>query len=160
VAHGLLYHYFSSKEEVLQTVFRETWSAMLETVRSVEESSDSAREQLRKVIAIVLGSWRNDPDLIRVLVREVTRSPQLAGEIQDVEDALSALERIVRRGQEQGQFRTDLDPRLSASIVYGALEEILTGWVLGHLPDRDEDVERAAQTVVLVVCDGLVAAAK
>lgn len=157
VAHGLLYHYFSSKEEVLQTVFRETWSAMLETVRSVEEASDSAREQLRKVVAIVLGSWRNDPDLIRVLVREVTRSPQIAGEIQDVGDALSALERIVRRGQEQGQFRAELDARLSASIVYGALEEILTGWVLGHLPDGDEDVERAALTVVSVLCDGIVA---
>ena len=36
VAHGLLYHYFSSKEEVLQTVFRENWGALIERFRAVE----------------------------------------------------------------------------------------------------------------------------
>ena len=42
-----------------------------------------------------------------------------------------------------GEFRADLEPRLARWIVYGALEEILTGWVLGQLPDGDEDVARA-----------------
>ena len=67
----------------------------------------------------------------------------------------AALQRIVQRGQESGEFRADLDPRLAALIVYGALEEILTSWVMGQLDDSDEDVDRAEQAVVGLVRDGL-----
>ena len=118
VAHGLLYHYFPSKEELLATIFRDTWRALLEALREVEESDEPAREQLRKLAAIVLRTWRREPDLVRVIVREVARGPQLTREI----------------------------------------DEILTGWVLGQLPDREEDVARAERAVVDVVAGGLLGA--
>ena len=157
VAHGLLYHYFDSKEEVLQTVFRETWADFLGAVQAVEAQEADTREQLRKVTALVLRSWRDDPDLVRVLVREVARSPQLAHEMNETDEAFEAFARIVARGQERGEFKPDLEPRLVAGIVYGALEEILTGWVLGQLPDTDEDVARAERTVIDVLCNGIAA---
>src|SRR5919204_2102268 len=100
VAHGLLYHYFDSKEELLETIFRSTWTLMLDTIRGVEELGEPAREQLRKVAAIVLRSWRDTPDVIRVLVREVARSPHLQEEIGEVEQAFEALERLIVKGQE------------------------------------------------------------
>ena len=158
VAHGLVYHYFSSKDALLETIFRETWSAMLGSVREVEESGEPATEQLRLVCAIVLRTWRRDPDLVRVLVREVTRTPHIGQEIGEIEQAFAAIERIVAQGQERGELRADLDPRLAASILYGALEEILTGWVFGQLPDGDEDVAAAERTVVQVLCTGLAVA--
>jgi AcrR family transcriptional regulator len=157
VAHGLVYHYFSSKVELLETIFRETWTALLGALREVEESGEPAPEQLRLVAAIVLRTWRRDPDLVRVLVREVTRSPQLGEEVDEIAEAFAAIERIVARGQERGELRSGVDPRLAAVIVYGALEEILTGWVLGQLPDGDEDVAAAERAVVAVVCGGLAA---
>ena len=159
VAYGLLYHYFGSKEEVLETVFRETWAAMLDAVHGIESTDAPAREQLRKVAAVVLGTWKVSPDLIRVLVREVTRSPQIQHEIEEIAGAFEALERIVRRGQDQGEFRATLDPRLASWVVYGALEEILTGWVIGQPPADDEEVAAAVRTVVEILCDGLVAQA-
>src|SRR5438067_3862904 len=67
VAHGLLYHYFVSKEQVLETVFRDTLTEVLNAFASVEESGEPAREQLRNVAAILLRAWRRDPDLVRVL---------------------------------------------------------------------------------------------
>jgi TetR/AcrR family transcriptional regulator, fatty acid metabolism regulator protein len=156
VAHGLLYHYFESKEQLLRTVFSETWAALLAAVRDVEQSGEPAREQVRRVAAIVLRTWGRDPDLVRVLVREVTRSPQLQHEVDEIGQAFAALRRIVEAGQEQGELRRDIDARLAAIIFYGALEEILTGWVLGQLPDGEEDIARAEQAVVGVLCDGLV----
>jgi AcrR family transcriptional regulator len=156
VAHGLLYHYFKSKEEVLETVFRDTWTEVLDAFTVVEESDDSPREQLRHVAAILLRAWRRDPDLVRVLVREVARSPQVQSKVDELGQAFKAIERIVAGGQAEGAFRSDLDARLLSWIFYGAIEEILTGWVLGQLPDGDEDVARAEQTVVAVLCEGLV----
>jgi TetR/AcrR family fatty acid metabolism transcriptional regulator len=155
VAHGLLYHYFSSKDEVLATIFRETWTDLLGAVDDVEKSGEDAREQLRQVAAILLRSWRRNPDLVRVLVREVTRTAEVERRVGEIDAAFEALERIISRGQSAGQLREDLDPRLAAVVFYGALEEILTGWVLGQLPDGDDDIARAEQTVVEIVSGGL-----
>jgi TetR/AcrR family transcriptional regulator, fatty acid metabolism regulator protein len=155
VAYGLVYHYYGSKEALLEAIFKETWGAMLETIKSVEQLDELAPEQVRKVTQIVLRTWKRDPDLVRVLVREVTRSSQLQHETHDIDLAYKALQRIVERGQETGQFRSDVDARLTATIWYGALEEILTGWAFGQLPDGEEDVMRAEQAVVEIVTGGL-----
>jgi TetR/AcrR family transcriptional regulator, fatty acid metabolism regulator protein len=155
VAYGLVYHYYESKETLLEAIFRETWGAMLETVRSVEQLDEPAHEQVRKVTEIVLRSWKRDPDLVRVLVREVTRSTQVQAETDEIDLAYQALQRIVERGQENGEFRADLDARLTATIWYGALEEILTGWAFGQLPDRDDDVARAERAITEIVTGGL-----
>ena len=97
-----------------------------------------------------------DPDLVRVLVREVTRSSHLQRRIDEIDQAFAGLERIIARGQEEGEFRADVDPRMVSYVFYGALEEILTGWVLGQLDDGDEQIALAEQTVIEVVCGGLV----
>ena len=158
VAHGLLYHYFDSKDELLETIFRNTWTLMIDTIKGVEALDDPARETLRKIAAIVLRAWRDTPDIVRVLVREVTRSPHLQQEIGETEQAFAALERVIRNGQDAGEFREDVDPRFASFIFYGALEEILTGWVMGQLPDGEEDVRLAERTIVEMLCDGLLAA--
>jgi AcrR family transcriptional regulator len=155
VAYGLVYHYFGSKEAVLETIFRETWRAMLTAIDAVEELGEPAPEQVRKVAAIVLRTWRDDPDLVRVLVREVTRSPQLQNEIDEIALAFATLERIIERGKTEGSFRADLDSRVAALMLYGALEEILTGWVMGQLPDSDEDVRAAERAVAATFARGL-----
>lgn len=156
VAHGLLYHYFTSKDELLQTIFKNTWTLMLDTIRGVESiEEDPARETLRKVAAIVLRAWRDTPDIVRVLVREVARSPHLQEELGETEQAFEALERVIRNGQEAGEFRDNVDARFASFIFYGALEEILTGWVMGQLPDSEDDIRRAERTVVEMLCDGL-----
>ena len=155
VAHGLLYHYFTSKDEVLEAVFRDAWGDVLVAFKAIEESDASPREQLGHVAAILLRSWRRNPDLVRVLVREIGRSPQVQRQVDELGQAFTSIERIVAHGQCEGMFRSDLDARLLAWIFYGAIEEILTGWVLARLPDCDEDVSRAERTVVHVVCEGM-----
>jgi AcrR family transcriptional regulator len=154
VAHGLLYHYFDSKDELLETIFHDTWAELLVAMREVEESAAPAREQLHGVAAILLRSWRRDPDLVRVLVREVARSPHLQKRLMEVGEAFAAIQRMIERGQSDGDFRTDLDARLASFVFYGALEETLTGWAFGQLPDDDEQVALAEATIVDVVCGG------
>jgi TetR/AcrR family transcriptional regulator, fatty acid metabolism regulator protein len=155
VAHGLLYHYFPSKEDVLRTIFRDSWSRLIAALHGIEAAGGPAPEQLRRVAAVLLRSWRDDPDLVRVLVREVARSPHLSEQVDEVREAFLVIERVIARGQAEGSFRPDLDARLASWIVYGSLEELLTGWVLGQLPEGDEEVARAERTVIDVVCGGL-----
>ena len=58
VAHGLLYHYFPSKEEVLQTIFRENWGQLIERFRAVEAADEPAGEKLEGIAKILLRTCR------------------------------------------------------------------------------------------------------
>jgi TetR/AcrR family transcriptional regulator, fatty acid metabolism regulator protein len=155
VAHGLLYHYFSSKEEVLRTIFVENWGQLIARFRAVEESDEPAAEKLEGIAKILLRTWRNDPALVTVMVRDVARSEQLQGQVVEVREAFAIVERVIVAGQASGELRRDVDPRFASWIVYGGLEEVLTGWVLGGLPDSEADVTTAETTAIELALRGL-----
>jgi TetR/AcrR family transcriptional regulator, fatty acid metabolism regulator protein len=155
VAYGLVYHYFGSKDAVLEAVFREQWGRLLAAVALAEETGEQAVEQLELVVKIVLRTWRDDPDLVRLLVREITRSPHIQDELDEIGQAFASLQRIVERGQHEGTLRAELDPQIAAWMLYGALEEVLTGWVLGQLPDDAAAVAAAEREVIGTLVGGL-----
>jgi len=155
VAYGLVYHYYGSKDAVLEAVFREAWGRLLAAVALAEETGTDAAEQLELVVKIVLRAWRDDPDLVRLLVREVTRNPHIQDELDEIGQAFASLERMIRRGQADATFRADLDPKLASWMLYGALEEVLTGWVLGQLPDDTVAVGAAEREVTGTIVGGL-----
>ena len=155
VAHGLLYHYFASKDDVLRTIFVENWGALIARFRAVEASDEPAPDKLEGIAKILLRTWRNDPALVTVMVREVARSQQLQDRVDEVREAFAIVERVIEEGQASGDFRRDVDPRLASWIFYGGLEEVLKGWVLGQLPDSEEDVGRAERVAVEMVSRGL-----
>jgi TetR/AcrR family fatty acid metabolism transcriptional regulator len=155
VAHGLLYHYFASKDDVLRTIFLENWGALIARFRAVERSEQPAPAKLEGIAKILLRTWRNDPALVTVMVREVARSPLLQDRVDEVREAFAIVQRVIEEGQASGAFRSDLDARLASWVFYGGLEEVLTGWVLGQLPDSEDDVGRAERTAIEISLRGL-----
>ena len=155
VAHGLLYHYFASKDDVLRTIFVENWGQLIARFRAVAVANEPAGEKLEGIAKILLRTWRNDPALVTVMVREVARSHQLQDRVDEVREAFAIVQRIVEEGQAAGVFRRDVDARLASWLFYGGLEEVLTGWVLGQLPDGEDDVATAERTAVDVALRGL-----
>ena len=154
VAHGLLYHYFKSKDEVLEAVFHDNWSLLLARIASVEETDERAADQLRHITAIVLRTWLHLPDVVRVVIREFGRSPELSERIGDLAQPINSIARVIERGIERGEFK-NVDPRVAATVVYGSIDELLTAWVLDRLPSGEEDVAAAEQTLVEVSLRGL-----
>lgn len=155
VAHGLLYHYFKSKDQVLEAVFHENWSILVARIESVEETDEPAADQIRHIAAIVLRTWLHLPDVVRVVIQEFGRSPELGERIGELTLPIDALRRVIARGIERGEFRKDIDPAFAATVVYGSIDELLTAWVLGRLPSDEEAVARAEQTLVEVILLGL-----
>ncbi len=155
VAYGLVYHYYGSKDAVLEAVFVEAWGRLLAAIQIAVDSDASPPEQLGLVVKIVLRSWRDDPDLVRLLVREVTRSPHITDELDEIGRAFAGLQGVIERGQQDGTLRTDVDARIAAWMLYGALDQILTGWVLGQLPDDADAVLAAEREVIATFVGGL-----
>jgi TetR/AcrR family transcriptional regulator, fatty acid metabolism regulator protein len=157
VAYGLLYHYFPSKEEVLNTLFLERWGVMLEMIREVDRKPVAVREKLGAIASFIIDSYRHDPDLMKVIIVEVTRAANSFGQthLGQIREAYRMIGEIVTKAQQEGIFKADIDAEFAAMTFYGAIEQVLTGWIFGLLPQDDEDLERAKQMVVETVCGGL-----
>jgi TetR/AcrR family fatty acid metabolism transcriptional regulator len=157
VAYGLLYHYFPSKEEVLNTLFLERWGVMLEMIREVDRKPVPVREKLGAIASFIIDSYRHDPDLMKVIIVEVTRAANSFGQthLGQIREAYRLIGEIVTKAQQEGIFKADIDAEFAAMTFYGAIEQVLTGWIFGLLPQGEEDLERAKQLVVETVCGGL-----
>jgi AcrR family transcriptional regulator len=157
VAYGLVYHYFSSKDEVLNELFSERWSLLLGAIDEIDRSKGSPREKLGGVAAFIVDSYRYDPELMKVIIVEVTRAANSFGRthLPEIRSAYESIAKIVADGQEEGVFRRDVDPSFASMSFYGAIEQLLSGWIFELIPADAADYERAKQLVVGTICDGL-----
>jgi TetR/AcrR family fatty acid metabolism transcriptional regulator len=158
IAYGLVYHYFKNKEEVLNSIFRERWSAFLDAIRLYHESPLSTREKFTNICFYLINSYNLRPDLMEVLILEIARSSKFLQEshIEEFSEAFRLLEAIIKDGQARGELQADADPQLAAYIFLGAIELILTGYVLSTLKSRDvRTYQKVAETVVDVFLRGI-----
>jgi TetR/AcrR family fatty acid metabolism transcriptional regulator len=157
VAYGLVYHYFASKDEVLDTLFLERWNVMLELIREVDAEPLPVRDKLRAIASFIVDSYHHDPDLMKVIIVEVTRAANSFGQthLGEITAAYELIGEIVTKAQAEGVFRADIEARFAAMAFYGAIEQLLTGWIFGLLPQGEEQFERAKWLVVETVCGGL-----
>ncbi len=157
VAYGLVYHYFASKDEVLDTLFLERWNVMLELIHQVDAEALPVREKLSAIASFIVDSYQHDPDLMKVIIVEVTRAANTFGRthLPEIRAAYDMIAGIVTKAQEEGVFRSDIEARFAAMAFYGAIEQLLTGWIFGTLPQEPEDFERAKWLVVETICGGL-----
>ena len=163
VAYGLVYHYFSSKEQVLDTLFLERWNIMLELIREVDAASSPegeaipVRDKLRAIASFIIDSYQHDPDLMKVIIVEVTRAANSFGNthIATIREAYDLIGGMIAKAQAEGVFKQEIEARFAAMAFYGAIEQLLTGWIFGLLPQGDDYFERAKWLVVETVCGGL-----
>jgi AcrR family transcriptional regulator len=157
VAYGLVYHYFQSKDEVLDTLFLERWNVMLEAIAETDAQAIPAREKLHAIASFIIESYRHDPDLMKVIIVEVTRAANSFGAVHlaKISEAYGQISGIVEQAQQRGEFRDSVSAEFAAMAFYGAIEQVLTGWIFGTLEEGDEAYEHAKDYVVETICDGL-----
>jgi TetR/AcrR family transcriptional regulator, fatty acid metabolism regulator protein len=157
VAYGLVYHYFRSKDEVMNELFTERWSLLLAAIDEVDRGDGSGREKLDAVAGFIIDSYRHDPELMQVIIVEVTRAANSFGRthLPEINKAYEAIEKIITDAQKAGTFRAEVDPRLASMFFYGGIEQLLSGWVFELIPAGDGDFDRARETLVDSMCGGL-----
>ena len=157
VAYGLVYHYFSSKDEVLDTLFLERWNVLLEAIRETDRQDISPREKLYAIASFIVDSYRHDPDLMKVIIVEVTRAANSFGQthLAQIREAYALIAGIVEAAQREGEFKRTVSAEFAALAFYGAIEQVLTGWIFDLLPRGDEEYEQAKSFVVETICGGL-----
>jgi TetR/AcrR family transcriptional regulator, fatty acid metabolism regulator protein len=157
VAYGLVYHYFRSKDEVLDTLFLERWNVMLDVIRELDGQELAARDELYAISSFIVDSYRHDPELMKVIIVEVTRAANSFGQthLDKIREAYDLIAGIVERAQAEGAFKDTVTPRFAAMAFYGVIEQVLSGWIFETLPQGDDEFEEAKALVVETICGGL-----
>ena len=157
VAYGLVYHYFNSKDQVLNELFLERWSLLLVAIEEAEKTEGRHREKLGAVAGFIFESYRYDPDLMKVIIVEVTRAANTFGRthLAEIREAYARIAAIVATAQAAGDFRREITPQFAAQTFYGAMEQLLTGWIFDSADRGEPDFEQAKAMIVDMICVGL-----
>jgi hypothetical protein len=130
---------------------------MLAAIAEADASDRAAEEKLEAVAGFIIDSYRHDPELMKVIIVEVTRAANTFGRthLGKIRDAYAGIAAIVAGGQAEGRFRSEITPEFAAQAFYGSMEQVLTGWIFESAPVGDADLERAKSMIVDTICRGL-----
>jgi TetR/AcrR family transcriptional regulator, fatty acid metabolism regulator protein len=153
VAAGTVYLYFRSKDDLLVSIFERTMREGLALGRqSIADISDPA-ERLRRLARghlARLGQNRSLAVVFQVELRQSTKFMQRFSSTL-VRDYLGLIREAIADGQRAGVFRDDVSPTAAAKILFGALDEMATNWILSR---RRYSLEAEADTVVDLFLNG------
>ncbi|MDQ3721216.1 MAG: TetR/AcrR family transcriptional regulator [Actinomycetota bacterium] len=158
VAYGLVYHYFDSKEEILNTLFTERWRLMLDAIAEIDARQEvPVRDKLYLVASFIIDSYHHEPDLMKVIIVEVTRAANSFGRLHldKIREAYDGIAAIVEGARRDGSFKEDISSEFAAMCFYGAIEQLLSAWIFDLMPRTEEEFERAKGLVVDAICGGL-----
>ena len=157
VAYGLVYHYFDSKEQMLNELFTQRWSLLLAATEEADREGGTSREKLAAVAGFIIDSYRHDPDLMKVIIVEVTRAANSFGRthLAEINQAYELVAKIVAEAQAAEEFRDDVSAEFVSLVFYGAIEQLLTRWIFDGVALSDAEAERSKQLIVETICAGL-----
>ncbi len=158
VAYGLVYHYFKSKDGILDEVFLERWDLMLDVIQAAHDDETlSPREKLHKVATFIVESYARQPDVMQVVIVEVTRQANTFGRRHwsKIQEAHAGIARIVASAQERDELRSDIPAELAGIVFYGGIEQLLTAWIFSLMPAEREDRDAAVNGLIETIFGGL-----
>jgi TetR/AcrR family fatty acid metabolism transcriptional regulator len=145
VADGTVYLYFKNKEEILMKAINTAFDGFMRHARIELEKIPSPAARLRRLASLhfdALGSNRNMAVVFQMELRQSTRFIAEFSHHQMVE-YLGLVRAAIREGQERGEFRRDMPEKFAANCFFGAIDEMVTSWVLSeheHPPTNVADV--------------------
>src|SRR5512132_158153 len=132
VADGTVYLYFKSKEDILHSIFDRSVEDALDAARKQIEPVTDPRERLRQIALLHLERLGADRGLAVVFQVELRGSTKFMQEFSAAGFAeyLNVIRTTVEEGQRAGVFRPELNAKVVAKILFGALDEMATNWIL------------------------------
>jgi TetR/AcrR family fatty acid metabolism transcriptional regulator len=155
VADGTIYLYFKNKDDVLITIFEDGIQQLLVILREVAAADAPFDERITRIIELQLGLLEEQRDLAEVITVNLRQSSNLLKQYAAplFMEYIDVIAGLVREGQKQGAFRKDINARVVARALFGALDAILLTWALGEADPAS--LRKAASHCASLVLEGL-----
>ena len=150
VAYGLVYHYFSSKEEILDTLFLDRWDVMLGAIADADAQTARRGRSCTRSPRSSSTPTATTRELMKVIIVEVTRAANTFGRthLAKIREAYADRRDRRRAPRRDGVFRAEITPEFAAQAFYGSVEQVLTGWIFDTVPVGEAELERAKTLIV------------
>ncbi len=141
VADGTLYLYFENKDDLLLKILDEIMDRFHQEGMEVLERVASPLDGIRAIAELHLKNLGADEDLACIFQIELRHNARLMRIFSETKlrRYFSIVEGLIREAQKQKQIRAEINPWITAKILFGALDEMATNWVLRkkdyHLAD-------------------------
>ena len=159
IAAGTIYLYFKTKDEILVTLFREKMAEWVAVVRREIAGEPDAVGKVRKLVGLHFDVLEQNPDLAEVLQVELRQGHKFfrGASAQEVSAYFDLIASVLEEGIAAGHFRHDLPVKVATKMLFGAMDQVATSWVLGKRGYRLTDSAEAVATIFLkgVVRDGV-----
>jgi TetR/AcrR family transcriptional regulator, fatty acid metabolism regulator protein len=153
VAAGTVYLYFRSKDDVLVSIFERTMREALADGRAGVADIRDPRQRLQKLARLHLARLGRDRNLAIVFQVELRQSTKFMERLSStlLRDYLGLIRSAIADGQREGMFRSHLNPTAAAKMLFGALDEMATNWILSK---RRYQLEAEADAVLDLFING------
>ena len=154
VADGTVYLYFKNKEEILMTAINTAFDAFMKHARTELEKLASPAERLRRLALLHLDALGSNRNLAVVFQMELRQSTRFLSEFSHhhMIEYLTLVRNAIRDGQASGAFRREMPDKVAANCFFGALDEMVTSWVLN---DHEYRLANVADAVVDLFLNGM-----
>lgn len=134
VADGTVYLYFKNKDDLLTSIFSTAMDEFIRRARSELARLSDPRDQLRHFARLHFECLEHDRDMAIVFQVELRQSTKFMEQFSTTKLAeyFQIIRQIIEAGQLSGLFRPQLNSRLVAKILFGALDEMATNWVVSR----------------------------
>jgi len=156
IAAGTIYLYFDTKEEILITLFREKMAGFVETVRQAIAEEHDAVAKLRRLVRLHFQILEDNPELAEVVQVELRQGQKLfrGPANQEIAAYFALIASVLEEGAVAGRFSADLPVKVATKMLFGAMDQMATSWVLGK---RGYHLVSTADTVVDIFLQGVAA---
>ena len=158
IAHGLFYHYFPGKEDLLIGIFNNSWEAMIRYIGRINETIENPYEKIKAVIMYIFGSFEKDPELMKIMIMDVPRLEKFYNDTNQkiYHRFFVDIAEIVREGQKQGLIRNDLDGEVIAYVIHGAVDSVIRQYVYNpKYYNKEVSVKDAESQIFNILLTGI-----
>jgi TetR/AcrR family fatty acid metabolism transcriptional regulator len=159
IASGTIYLYFKTKEEILVTLFREKMAAWVALVRGEVARETDPVAKIRRIVALHFTMIERNPDLAEVVQVELRQGQKFfrGASAHEVSAYFGVITDVLEEGIAAGRIRKDLPAKIATKMLFGAMDQLATSWVLGKRAYRLSDAAEPVATIFLkgVCADGV-----
>jgi TetR/AcrR family fatty acid metabolism transcriptional regulator len=154
VADGTVYLYFKNKEQILMAAIDFAFTLFMDAALTELAEIKDPRQKLRRLASLHLESLGANRGLAMVFQTEFRQSAKFLSQFSHhrLIAYFDLVRAIVREGQAAGKFRTEVSDKIAANCFFGAIDAMVTSWLLS---ERDYKLGNAADAIVDVILTGM-----
>ena len=154
VADGTVYLYFKSKEEILMTAINTAFNGFMSLARTELKKLPDPAERLHRLAFLHLDALGSNRNLAVVFQMELRQSTRFLSEFSHhhMIEYLGLVREAINEGQRAGTFRREMSDKFAANCFFGALDEMVTSWVLS---EHEYKLSSVANVVVDIFLNGM-----